>query len=152
MVVSFRILSNILVFQWDELRSSDATVINGNIAGQSDYAQAYMKEPMSAENLIYTWSIKIVNLSNPTSAGTSLGMATYPPAHGVDGFNDYDHRFEIFKYFQFRCYCRSLIYRVYNGEVYGSSKGTLKIENSTVGDVITMTYNRALRHFYIQKV
>ena len=93
LVVALHILSNILVFQWDKLRSSDATVINGNIAGQSDYAQAYMKEPMSAENLIYTWSIKIVNLSNPTSAGTSLGMATYPPAHGVDGFNDYDHRF-----------------------------------------------------------
>ena len=55
-------------------------------------------------------------------------------------------------YFRFRYFFRSLLYRCWNGEVYGSSKGTLRIENSTVGDVITMTYDRALRHFYIQKV
>ena len=84
---------NILVFQWDKLRSSDTTVINGNIAGQSDITQAYMDEPMLGENIIYTWSIKIVNLQSPTSAGTSLGMATYPPSHGVNDWNDYDHRF-----------------------------------------------------------
>ena len=54
-----------------------------------------MKEPMLSENSIYTWSIKVLNLQDPTSARTMPGMATHPPAHGVSDFDSYDYRFKI---------------------------------------------------------
>ena len=49
-------------------------------------------------------------------------------------------------------FSRTLIYRCFDGQVYGTSKGEIQIETCTVGDVITFTYDRRQRHFYIQKV
>ena len=52
----------------------------------------------------------------------------------------------------FLSFCRTLIYRCFDGRVYGTSKGEVQIETCSVGDVITFTYDRRQRHFYIQKV
>ena len=82
-----------MVYQWDQMRSSYTTVINGTIAGQSGgVAQAYMKESLDNENAIYTWSIKVLYLTIPDSQTVAFGMSSHPPPHGVSDWEDYDYR------------------------------------------------------------
>ena len=82
-----------MVYQWDQMRSSYTTVINGTIAGQSGgVAQAYMKESLDNENAIYTWSIKVLYLTTPDSQTVAFGMSSHPPPHGVADWDLYDYR------------------------------------------------------------
>ena len=55
-----------MIYQWDAMRSSYTTVINGTIAGQSGgVAQAYMKDSLINDNEIYTWKLKVLYLEVP---------------------------------------------------------------------------------------
>ena len=82
-----------MIYQWDAMRSSYTTVINGTIAGQDGgVAQAYMKESLLDENAIYTWSLKVLYLTTPDSQTVAFGMASSPPAHGASDWDLYDYR------------------------------------------------------------
>ena len=82
-----------MVYEWDQGRSSYTTVINGTIAGQSGgVAQAYMRESLLDENLVYTWSIKVLYLTTPDSQTVAFGMSSHPPVHGVADWDLYDYR------------------------------------------------------------
>ena len=80
-----------------------------------------------------------LNFSKSNDEAINLGMATYPPAQSNFSAHDtFDHR--------------TLVYRPYNGEFYGSSTGKRTFEKSHTNDIIKFIFDPKNESFIFKKV